>query len=148
MMALLNNWDVKDENTVILQTGNEHHYVVADLGATFGRLPDADGSRSGRTVNKPEDYSQSKIIKQVRDGVVEIDYPARPQTILKSFKVEDGRWLADLLLQLSDKQIEDAFRAANYKPEDVKLLAQAFKTRIKELDEATKTAASTTTAAN
>lgn len=141
MMAMLNNWDVKDENTIILQTGNEQHYVVADLGATFGKLPDADGSRSGRTVNNPEDYSQSKIIKQVRDGMVEVDYPARPTTILKSFKVEDGRWLADLLLQLSDKQIEDAFRAANYKPEDVKLLAQAFKSRIRELDEATKSAA-------
>lgn len=143
MMAMFNNWDVKDENTIVLQTGNEHHFVVADLGATFGKLPDADGSRSGRTVNKPEDYSQSKLIKQVRDGMVEVHYPARPTTILKSFKVEDGRWLADLLLQLSDKQIEDAFRAANYKPEDIKLLAQAFKTRIKELDEATRDATPT-----
>jgi hypothetical protein len=59
-------------------------------------------------------------------------------------KVEHGRWLADLLMQLSDKQIEDAFRAANYKSEDVKLLAQAFKARINELDRATKPAANAT----
>ena len=42
---------------------------------------------------------------------------------------------------------EDAFRAANYEAEDVKMLAQAFKTRIGELDAATKPSETTTTAA-
>jgi Lon protease-like protein len=46
--------------------------------------------------------------------------------------------LADLLLQLSDKQISDAFRAANYDNEDVNLLTAAVKDRIAQLDRATK----------
>jgi hypothetical protein len=44
MMALLNNWDIKDTNNKILfvrnemTARNELHYIVSDLGATFGKL--------------------------------------------------------------------------------------------------------------
>lgn len=140
MMAIFNNWDLKDQNTVILQSGDQHHYVISDLGASFGKLSDVEGGRSGRSVNDPNDFSQSKFIKQVRDGIIELDYRGVQGELMKGIKVEHGRWLADLLLQLSDKQIEDAFRAANYKDDDVKLFARAFKTRINELDAATKAA--------
>jgi hypothetical protein len=143
MMAMFNNWDLKDENNVILQDGEEHHYIISDLGASFGKLAKESSSRSGRSVNKPKDFAQSNFIKQVRDGLIELDYRGKADYLVKEVKVEHGRWLADLLMQLSDKQIEDAFRAANYKVEDVKLLAQAFKARINELDEATKSAANT-----
>jgi hypothetical protein len=141
MMAMFNNWDLKDENTVILQDGDELHYVISDLGASFGKLSKVSGGKSGRSVNKPENYAESNFIKSVRNGVIEIDYKGKQDFLMKGIKVEHGRWLADLLMQLSDKQIEDAFRAANYDAEDVKLLAEAFKARINELDAATKTAA-------
>src|SRR5829696_8150041 len=40
MMALINNWDLKDSNNEMLQVsgqdGNELHYIISDLGATFG----------------------------------------------------------------------------------------------------------------
>ncbi|HVE59708.1 MAG TPA: hypothetical protein VNB22_23050 [Pyrinomonadaceae bacterium] len=143
MMAMFNNWDIKDENTAIIKDGDVHHYIISDLGATFGKLPETGGGKSGRSVNKPDQYAQSKFIKQVRDGVIELDYRGKPDNVIGTFKVEHGRWLADLLLQLSNKQIEDAFRAANYDNEEIKLLAQAFKARITELDEATKPAATT-----
>lgn len=138
MMAMFNNWDLKDENNIILQSGNELHYAISDLGASFGRLAKESNSRSGRSVNKPEHYSQSNFIKQVNGGMIEFDYRGKADYLVKGIKVEHGRWLADLLLQLTDKQIEDAFRAANYEEEDIKLLAEAFKSRISELDRATK----------
>jgi hypothetical protein len=143
MMAMLNNWDLKDENNVVLKDGSQHHYVISDLGASFGKLSDKSEGRSGRSVNKPEDYAGSKFIKQVRDEMIEFDYRGKAESLVKTVKVEHGRWLADLLLQLTDKQIEDAFRAANYKAEDVKLLAAAFKMRIDELDKATKSVKTT-----
>ncbi|HEY0461073.1 MAG TPA: hypothetical protein VGC97_18195 [Pyrinomonadaceae bacterium] len=145
MMAIFNNWDIKDENTAILNDGSAQYYIISDLGATFGKVPKESGGKSGRTVNKPEQYAQSKFIRQVRDDVIELDYRGKADNIIKTAKVEHGRWLADLLLQLSDRQIEDSFRAANYEPEDVKLLAQAFKARIAELDAATKPAETTGT---
>lgn len=138
MMAMFNNWDLKDTNNVIFQEGDEYQYVISDLGTSFGKLAPVSGSKSGRSVNNPEQYAQTKLIKQARNGIIELAYSGQADYIIKDIKVEHGRWLADLLLQLSDKQIEDAFRAANYDDKDVKLLAQAFKSRINELDAATK----------
>jgi hypothetical protein len=139
---------LKDENTVILHDGDQLHYIVSDLGSSFGRLANTSTSRSGRSVNKPEHYAQSNFIKQVNNGLIEFDYRGKADYLVKGIKIEHGRWLADLLMQLSDKQIEDAFRAANYEAKDVKVLAQAFKARVNALDAATKTPASNTAQKN
>jgi hypothetical protein len=138
MMALINNWDLKDENTVIIRDKDKNYYVVSDLGSSFGKLSDKDFSRSGRSVNKPEDFAKSPFVKAVNNGIVEFHYRGTQQDLMNGITVENARWLADLLLQLSDKQIEDAFRAANYKPEEVQVYAATVKARIKALDEATK----------
>jgi uncharacterized membrane protein len=53
--------------------------------------------------------------------------------LFKNITVEDVQWLAGWLSRLSDKQISDAFRAANYSEEDVQLLTNAVKARIGEL---------------
>jgi hypothetical protein len=37
LMALLNNWDLKTSNNAIYEVGDEHRYLVSDLGGTFGR---------------------------------------------------------------------------------------------------------------
>jgi hypothetical protein len=42
-------------------------------------------------------------------------------------------WIAGLLSKLSDGQISDAFRAANYTPSEVGILTRAVRARINEL---------------
>ena len=79
------------------------------------------------------------FIKGAENGVLNLDYRGINQNVIQGIKVEDGRWLADLLMQLSDKQISDAFRAANYKPEEIVIYTQAVKARIDALDKATQT---------
>ena len=39
LMAFMNNWDLKDSNNKILylQDDKELHYIISDLGATFGK---------------------------------------------------------------------------------------------------------------
>jgi hypothetical protein len=140
MMAMLNNWDLKDENTVILQKGDKLYHAVGDLGSSFGKLAKHRGTRSGRSVNVPEHYAASTFIKSVDNGRVQFAYTAQRADLMDGITVDHARWLADLLLQLSDKQISDAFRAANYKPEEISMLAGAFKARIAELDKAAKPA--------
>ncbi|MEJ7847552.1 MAG: hypothetical protein WKF92_05640 [Pyrinomonadaceae bacterium] len=140
MMAMFNNWDLKDENTVILQKGDKLYYAVSDLGSSFGKLAKNSKTRSGRSVNKPEHYADTILIKDVDGGKINFAYSGQRSDLMNGIKVEHGRWLADLLLQLSDKQIEDAFRAANYSAEDVQLLASAFKVRIAELGTTTRPA--------
>jgi hypothetical protein len=141
LMAMINNWDLKDENTAVLSKGGQTYYIVSDLGSSFGKLAKRSDTRSGRSVNKPEHYAQSNFVKAVGDGKLEFDYVAKADHLIKGIPIEHGRWLADMLLQLTDKQISDAFRAANYSQEDAALLTTAFKARIAQLDSATKPAA-------
>ena len=50
--------------------------------------------------------------------------------------IGDARWLAGLLSQLSETQIRDAFRAANYSNRDIDLLTRAVMSRISQLEAA------------
>jgi hypothetical protein len=139
MMALVNNWDLKDENNLIVEEDGKNFYIVSDLGSSFGKLADKSSSRSGRSVSKPEDFHESGFIKGGENGVLVLDYRGAGEGLMQGIPVEHGRWLADLLLQLKGEQIADAFRAANYSPEEVSTLTAAIKGRINALDQATKT---------
>src|SRR2546430_167072 len=71
LMALLNNWDLKDSNNVMLyapgRRSGELRYVISDLGATFGKEGSGPGFlwRITRSRNEPEDYAGSKFIDKV-----------------------------------------------------------------------------------
>ncbi|HRH40103.1 MAG TPA: hypothetical protein PKY82_00560 [Pyrinomonadaceae bacterium] len=142
MMAFLNNWDLKTSNNVILhnKNNNENYYVVSDLGVSFGKLgsnPLPIFWRIGRSRNDPVNYSKSKLVKSAKNDRVKLVYRGKSSEIFIPFPAQNVRWLTDLLMKLSDKQISDAFRAANYSPEHLKILTQEVKDRIRELDLAT-----------
>jgi len=142
LMALIENWDLKDSNNRVLAVsgagGTELHYVVSDLGATFGKtggqkspmalLRNVKGSR-----NEPEDYAGDKFVEGIEGGMVRFNFSGKNSGLMRGIKAEDARWLGGILSRLSDKQIEDAFRAANYTDEDVRLLSTEVRQRIGEL---------------
>jgi hypothetical protein len=141
MMALLNNWDMKNANNVVLKTGDQLQYVVSDLGVSFGKTGNNGLPvfwRAGRSRNMPDEYAESEFVKELDKGEIKFVFNGKNMGQLNDITVEDGRWLADLLVQLSDQQIQDAFRAANYPAADVALLSQSVKSRIRALDLATK----------
>ncbi len=141
IMAMFNNWDIRDGNNVILQKGDEHYYAISDLGATFGKVGSNNLPifwRVGRSIGKPEGYSESEFIDEIESGRIEFSFKGRGRKIFDDITVAHGRWTADLMMKLSDKQIEDAFRAANYSEGETKTLAQAVKARITALDRATR----------
>ncbi len=139
MMAFINNWDIKNANNVILEKGNVHHYAISDLGVSFGKT----GSNSlplfwviGRNRNEPKDYAKSKFVKKVEDDEVKIHFNGKNRGLMKDFTIADVAWLADQLNELSDDQIRDAFRAANYSRADIDLLTRSVKDRIAQLNRA------------
>jgi hypothetical protein len=141
MMAFLNNWDIKDTNNKVLlvpnlKTGqNRLHYIVSDLGATFGRVKvDAPVIwRIKRNRNDPADYAEDPFLEDVTDGRVFLFYKGKSQRLFDDLRVEEAAWLGGLLARLSDEQISDAFRAANYTPAEIRLMTRAVRTRINEL---------------
>jgi hypothetical protein len=94
MMVLINNWDLKDDNTVILKDGDTLYYVVSDLGASFGKLADKSFSRGGRSINDPEDYAKSLFIKGVDNGLVTFHYRGINENLMNGITVENARWIA------------------------------------------------------
>jgi hypothetical protein len=139
MMALLNNWDIKDTNNKVLlvpnlKTGqNRLHYIVSDLGATFGKVGSGPLWALKRSRNNPEDYADSKFVDHVHKDRVFFHYGGKRQDTFEDISVGDVQWIAALLSRLSDQQIGDAFRAANYTPEEVTLLTSTVRARINEL---------------
>ena len=137
MMALINNWDLKNDNTAILEVGGKRHYVVSDLGSSFGRVSPTSTfflTRFGRSVNNPEHYSNATFVKGVTDqGELDLAYNGKQANLMNGLTPEDARWIAGLLNQLSTKQIREAFRAANYSPAEIAMLSAAVKNRIAEL---------------
>ena len=145
MMVFFNNWDIVDVQNKILKVegagGTELHYIISDLGSTFGKLGNNNFPivyRIGRKTNNPTKYLDSSFIDAVKEGKIDLAYKGKNRDLFDDITVEQARWLAELLNQLSDKQIEDAFRAANYSAEDIKTLTQAVKNRIADLNQATK----------
>jgi hypothetical protein len=135
LMVMINNWDMKDDNNEILAvrgdtTGEgELRYIISDLGGTFGKT----GGIISRSRNKPSDYVKAEFIKKVNGDVIDFNYGGKNQKLFENLTVSDAAWLSNWLKRLSDEQIKDAFRAANYTPEEVDTLAKAFRDRANTL---------------
>lgn len=138
MMALINNWDIKDSNNQVLlvreRNPNELHYIISDLGATFGK-----SSRTPvvwlitRSRNNPDDYADAKFVDSVEGNQVRFHYGGKRSSLFDDITVADAKWIGSLLAQLSRRQIRDAFIAANYTPDEIDLLANELRGRISEL---------------
>ncbi|HMG36904.1 MAG TPA: hypothetical protein VKM94_23435 [Blastocatellia bacterium] len=149
MMALVNNWDLKNENNSIYRVnGNQLRYVVSDLGATFGRT----GGGWDRSKGKVEDYRESKFISKVKPKYVDFVLHSRPpvpyavavpyyvnrthmEKVGEHIPRENARWIGQLLGKLSSRQIKDAFRAGGYTNENADAYAFTVRDRIRQLNQ-------------
>ncbi|HYL76009.1 MAG TPA: hypothetical protein VEU96_17495 [Bryobacteraceae bacterium] len=149
MMALLNNWDLTDENNKVYEERRgERIYMVSDLGSTFG-TPGLTWPMSKARGNV-HSYSHSKFITRVTADSVDVGAPRRdslfflatPREFFQKLKLraigkniprDDARWIGGVLGRLSPEQIRDAFRAAGYSPKEVEGFAHVVELRIAEL---------------
>lgn len=136
MMALMNNWDLKDSNnqTVYINDRGELQYIISDLGATFGHASTTPLFwRITRSRNDPSSFAKTKFLEKVKGDRVRLHYGGKNRGLFNDISVRDAEWVAAFLAQLSDHQLQDAFRAANYTPAQVNLLTQTVRYRTKEL---------------
>jgi hypothetical protein len=157
IMILLNNFDARAANNTILYVRNprrrrmDAQYVVTDLGATLGR---SGGLGGKRTKNNLKDFLSTRFVMGVEDdGSVEFDYDTRPTKLgmftvfyppyylgeVKKEKSMRGipdvhaRWIGSLLSQLTDDQLRDAFRAADYDEATMEGYVRSLRERIGQL---------------
>ena len=138
MMAMINNWDLKDSNNEIVHVrtnrGNELRYIISDLGATFGHASTTPLFwRITRSRNNPKNYAKSDFLGKVKGNRVVLHFGGKNRGLMKDITVNDAIWMGTWLAQLTDKQVRDAFRAANYTPDQVDVLARTVRLRTREL---------------
>jgi len=149
MMALTNNWDLKDDNNAAYEVGSGRVFLVSDLGASFGSGGPSLSKR--RSKGNPGLFVHSKFITKVAPDHVDFGDPAPPPVIYlftpwryvqrmrlvsigKHIPRADAKWTGHLLAQLSQEQIRDAFRAAGYSPAEVDEFTEVVKNRIAQLE--------------
>lgn len=165
LMDVIDNWDLKDENTAIYlgtdpATGAQtDFYLVSDLGSTFGMTHQywiaADSEGNART------FARARFITHETADTVDFATPGlptplfillmEPTEIPERFHMRwirdrvpraDAAWMGRQLAQLSPQQLRDAFTAAGYGPADVDLFVATLQRRVQTL-----VALGTTTAA-
>ena len=156
LMAVINNWDLKDLNNAVYETKHgesgqpELIYMVSDLGASFGPTGLVKGHEKSRGYLAA--YQRSRFIRKIHGDEVDFDIPHRAAIVAlvnpphffmrlglrwigRNIPRQDAKWLGERLAQLSPDQLRDAFRAAGYSPQEVEGFASVLQSRIAQLTE-------------
>jgi hypothetical protein len=105
MMVLLNNWDIKNSNNVILldrqDDRNILQYVISDLGATFGKTGHLPFFwRITRSRNNPKDFVKAKFIDRVDHGLVDFHFGGKKREMFDNIPADRARWIGIWLSRL------------------------------------------------
>ena len=154
MMAVINNWDLKDINNAVYVDKKTGHQtlLVSDIGATFA-TNSLEISRA-KDKGNVDSYVASKFITRTTPTTVDFGTPSAPTgALLKTggalvgsyakrrgydwigddIPREDARWIGSMLGQLSHEQLLDAFRAGNFPPESIDQYVAVLEARIAQL---------------
>lgn len=154
MMAVMNNWDLKDVNNAVYEDSKtgEQPFLVSDVGATFGS--NGLGLSKARSKGNIDSFKGSKFVERVNGDTVDFGTPAAPTNVLiasfgfsagqyasrsnlkwigRDIPVKDARWMGSMLGQLSHQQLFDAFRAGNFPIEAINDYVSVVESRIAEL---------------
>ncbi|HYN06021.1 MAG TPA: hypothetical protein VES67_01400 [Vicinamibacterales bacterium] len=132
LQVMLGNSDLKDANNALytLKTpleGARQWYVARDLGQTFGRSGTLNAPR-----NDVQAFETSPFIRGLANGKVQFDYKGRHLALFENITAADVRWICERLNRLTDRQWQDAFRAAGYERDVADRFIKRLKAKVAE----------------
>lgn len=159
LMALISNWDLTTGNNKVYVADQERHYLVSDLGATFGKTgwpPSHVPLLPHATKDVLKDYEQARFIRATTGDTLTLEMHTKAPFFIRCFDrkyfeeykeaeqveqdipVLDAEWIGGLLARLTPQQIRDAFRAAGLRPEESDAFAKVVEQRIAALNQLNK----------
>jgi len=129
---LLNNHDLKTSNNRVYRLRDAkaepaRRYVVQDVGSALGKprgFPYVRGTR-----NDIDDFEDHQLIRKVSGSQVQLDYRGSSHGgVLERLTTADIIWACELMNRLSDAQLDDAFKSADYPPE----IRQRYITKLRD----------------
>jgi hypothetical protein len=129
-------------------TQDNVHYVVSDLGASFGRT----GAFFSRSKGKVKDFAKDPFIRAATPQTVDFVMRTKPGGIVRGFKPHyyrergemadvvrqvpraHAKWIGSQLARLTPEQIRSAFFAAGFTPREIDSYTKVLSERISELN--------------
>ena len=115
-LMMFNSTDLKNSNNSLYEHKDgdyvEQWYVARDVGSALG-----DTNRIAPRKNDPESFERMPFILGVTNGHVDFAYNGWYKNLVRErITPAEVAWACNLLGRLSEKQMQDAFRAAGYEP--------------------------------
>jgi hypothetical protein len=135
LLALLDNWNLKNENNKILfvredEAGrSELRYITSD----FDLKLDKTGGSTSVWHMQPGKPATSKFIDKVKDNLIDFGYSGKHKERLAGITIAQAKWIGSWLARLSDGQVRDALRAGDYSSDEIQFLEKSLRSRINEL---------------
>ena len=117
LLMMFNSTDLKSSNNSLYERKDgdlvEQWYVARDVGSALG-----DTNRIAPRKNHADSFERMPFILGVSNGYVDFAYNGWYRNLVdQRIKPEEVAWACNLLGRLSDRQMQDAFRAAGYEPQ-------------------------------
>ena len=136
LLALLDNWNLKNENTKVLfvredeAARSELRYIISDFDVKFDK---AESWPSVWHAPLVKSATAAKFIVKVKDNIIDFGYTGKHKERLAGITIAQAKWIGIWLARLSDGQLRDALRAGNYSPDEIQFLEKTLRSRINEL---------------
>ncbi|HJU42339.1 MAG TPA: hypothetical protein VJ691_05970 [Vicinamibacterales bacterium] len=129
LLMMFNSTDLKNSNNSLYERKEgdfvEQLYMARDVGSAFG-----DTQRIAPRKNHIDSFEQMPFILGINEkGFVQFAYNGWYKNLVRDrITRDDVAWAANLLGQLSDQQMKDAFRAGGFEPD----IADRFIAKLRE----------------
>jgi hypothetical protein len=132
LLMMFNSTDLKNSNNSLYEHKDgdyvEQWYLTRDVGSALG-----DTNRIAPRKNHPESFDRMPFILGVSNGFVQFAYNGwYKNLVVERITPQDVAWACELLGRLSDRQMQDAFRAAGYQTPTANRFIARLRAKIQE----------------
>jgi hypothetical protein len=133
LFAWTNCFDVRWDNNRLKRDRDGIQHVISDLGNGLGRADNYKVNAQGLVNDFPWTFTEAPVVddhgrERKRFRVVSYQ-PVFGNHAFADMTVDDARWMARLIAQLTESQIQEALIAAGYTSAEVRLYTEKLVSR-------------------
>ena len=133
LFAWTNCYDVRWDNNRLKRDGTGIQHVISDLGNGLGRADNYLVDAQGLVNDFPWTFTEAPVVDRrgrERTSFRVVSYqPVFGNHAFRDMTVDDARWMARLIAQLTEGQIQQALIAAGYTSAEVRLYTEKLVSR-------------------
>ncbi len=133
LFAWTNCYDVRWDNNRLKRDGTGIRHVISDLGNGLGRADNYRVDAQGLVNDFPWTFTEAPVVDcrgRERTSFRVVSYqPVFGNDAFRDMTVDDARWMARLIAQLTESQIQQALIAAGYTSAEVRLYTEKLVSR-------------------